>query len=251
MASSPISPWKVNGETMETVIDFILEGSKITADGDCSHEIKRCLLLGRKAVTNLDSILKGRDITLPTKVCIVIAMVFPVVMNGFESWAINKHLQFSSVKSLSHVFVTLWTAARQASLSITNSQSLFKLMSLSQWCRPTISSSVVPFSSHFKSFPSLGSFPFPVSWLFPWGGWSIGASASASVFPMNIQGWLSLGLTDLFSLQTKALSWVFFSTTVQKHQFFGTQLSLDSNSHIHTRLLEKPWLWLDGPLLAK
>ena len=132
MASSPISPWKVNGETMETVIDFILEGSKITADGDCSHEIKRCLLLGRKAVTNLDSILKGRDITLPTKVCIVIAMVFPVVMNGFESWAINKHLQFSSVKSISHVFVTLWTAARQASLSITNSQSLFKLMSLSQ-----------------------------------------------------------------------------------------------------------------------
>ena len=82
MAFSPISPWQIDGET---VIDFIFLGSKFTADGDCSHEIKICLLLGRKAVTNLDSILKGRDITLPTKVCIVIAMVSPVVMNGFDS----------------------------------------------------------------------------------------------------------------------------------------------------------------------
>ena len=90
MASSPISSWQIVGETMETVTDFILGGSKITADGDCSHEIKRCLLFGRKAMTNLDSILKSRDITLPTKICTVRAMVFPVVMYGCESWTIKK-----------------------------------------------------------------------------------------------------------------------------------------------------------------
>ena len=85
MASSPITSWQIGGETVETVTDFILGGSKITADGDCSHEIKRCLLLGRKAMTNLDSIVKSRDITLPTKVRLVKAMVFPVVMYGYES----------------------------------------------------------------------------------------------------------------------------------------------------------------------
>ena len=90
MASSPITLWQIDGETMETVTDFIFLGSKISADGDCSHEIKRCLLLGRKAVTNLDSILKSRDIPLPTKVCLVKAMVFPVVMYGCESWTIKK-----------------------------------------------------------------------------------------------------------------------------------------------------------------
>ena len=90
MASSPITPWQIDGETMETVTDFILLGSKITADGDCSHEIKRCLLLVRKTVTNLDSILKNKDITLPTKVCLVKAMVFPVVMYGCESWTVKK-----------------------------------------------------------------------------------------------------------------------------------------------------------------
>ena len=89
MASSPISSWQIDGETMETVRVCILEGSKITADGDCSHEIKRCLLLGRKDVINLDSILKRRDITLPTKVHLVKAMVFPVVMYGCENWTIN------------------------------------------------------------------------------------------------------------------------------------------------------------------
>ena len=89
MASSPITPWEIDGETVETVSDFILEGSKITADGDCSHEIKRCLLFGRKVMTNLDSILKSRDITLPTKVRLVKAMVFPVVMYGCESLTIK------------------------------------------------------------------------------------------------------------------------------------------------------------------
>ena len=90
MASRPITSWQIDGETKETVIDFFFLGSKITADGDCSREIKRCLLLGRKVMTNLDSILKSRDITLPTKVCLVKAVVFPVVMYGCESWTIKK-----------------------------------------------------------------------------------------------------------------------------------------------------------------
>ena len=90
MASGPITSWQIDGETVVTVTDFIFLGSKITADGDCSYEIKRCLLLGRKAMTNLDSILKSRDITLPTKVHLVKAMVFPVVMYGCESWTIKK-----------------------------------------------------------------------------------------------------------------------------------------------------------------
>ena len=90
MASGPITSWQINGETMETVSDFIWGGSNITADGDCSHEIKRYLLLGRKVMTNLDSILKGRDITLPTKVLLLKAMVSPVVMYGCESWTVKK-----------------------------------------------------------------------------------------------------------------------------------------------------------------
>ena len=90
MASGPITSWEIDGEIVETVSDFILLGSKITADGDCSHEIKRSLLLGRKFMTNLDSIFKSRDITLPTKVCLVKAMVFSVVMYGCESWTVKK-----------------------------------------------------------------------------------------------------------------------------------------------------------------
>ena len=90
MASGPITSWEIDGETVETVPDFIFLGSKITVDGDCSHEIKRCLLLGRKVMTNLDSILKSRDITLPMKVRLVKAMVFPIVMYGYESWMVKK-----------------------------------------------------------------------------------------------------------------------------------------------------------------
>ena len=90
MASGPITSWQIDGETMETVRDFTFLGSKITVDGDCSHEIKRCLLLGRKAMTNLDSILKSRDITLPSQICVIKAMVFPLVMYGCESWTIKK-----------------------------------------------------------------------------------------------------------------------------------------------------------------
>ena len=90
MASGPITSWQIDGETVETVSDFSFGGSKITADGDCSHEVKRRLLLGRKAMTNLDSILKSRDITLPTKICLVKSVVFPVVIYGYESWTIKK-----------------------------------------------------------------------------------------------------------------------------------------------------------------
>ena len=90
MASGPITSWEIEGETVQTVSDFIFLGSKITADGDCSHETKRCLLLGRKVMTNLDSIFKSRDITLPTKLRLVKAMVFPVVMYGCESWTVKK-----------------------------------------------------------------------------------------------------------------------------------------------------------------
>ena len=90
MASGPITSWQIDGETVETVVDFIFGGSKITADGDCSYEIKKCLLLGRKVMTNLDSIFKSRGITLPTKVCLVKALVFPVVMYRCESWTIRK-----------------------------------------------------------------------------------------------------------------------------------------------------------------
>ena len=90
MVSGPITSWQIDGETMQTVRDFIFWGSKITEDGDCSHEIKRCLLFGRKVMTNLDSILKSRDVTLPTKVRLVKAMVFPVVMYGCESWTVKK-----------------------------------------------------------------------------------------------------------------------------------------------------------------
>jgi len=119
----------------------------------------------------------------------------------------------------------------------------------SRWCHPTISFSVIPFSSYLPSFPASGS--FPGSQFFTSGDHSIGASASTLVLPMNIQDWFPLGLTGWISLQSKGLSRVFSNTTVQKPQFFGAQLTLWSNSHIHTWLLEKSYLWLDGPLLAK
>ena len=90
MASGPITSWQIDGETMEIVSDFIFLGSKITADGDCNHETKRCLLLERKVMTNLDTVLKSRDVTLPTKVCLVKSMVFPVMMYGCESWTLKK-----------------------------------------------------------------------------------------------------------------------------------------------------------------
>ena len=130
------------------------------------------------------------------------------------------------------LFVTPWTVAHQVPLSSTISQSSLELMSLSQWCHPTISSAFDCFFSCCQSFPVSGS--FPVSQLFTSGSQRIGALASASVLPINIQGWFPLRLTGLISLQSKGLSRVFSKTTVQKHQFFGAQPSLWSCSHIRT-----------------
>ena len=116
MVSGPITSWQIDGETVETVTDFILGGSKITADGDCSHEIKRRLLLGRKPMTNLDSVLKSRDMTLSTKVCLVKAMVFPVVMYGCESWTIKKadcqRIDAFELWCWRRLFRVPWTARR-------------------------------------------------------------------------------------------------------------------------------------------
>ena len=120
-ASSPITSWQIDGETVETVSDFILGGSKITADGDCSHEIKKRLLLGRKVMTNLDSIFKNRDITLPTKVHLVKAMVFPVVMYGCESWTVKKaehrRIDAFELQCWKRLLRVPWTA-RRSNLSI-------------------------------------------------------------------------------------------------------------------------------------
>ena len=145
--------------------------------------------------------------------------------------------EFSSVQSLSCVrlFATPWTAPRQASLSITNSWSLLKLMSI-ELVMP--SNHIIHVSSCLQSFPASGS--FQMSQFFASGGRSIGVSASTSVLPMNIQDWFPWGLTGWISLQYRRLSRVFSNTTVQKHQFFSAQLSLQSNYHFHTWLEEKP-----------
>ena len=149
-------------------------------------------------------------------------------------------IQFSSVQSLSHVQPQELQHSRPPCPSPTP-RVYSNSHSLSQWCHPTISSFVISFSSQsspLQSFPALGS--FQMSQFFTLGGQRIGVSASASVLPINLQDWFILGLTGLISLQSKGLSRVFSSTTTWKHQFFGTQPSLWSNSHIHTRLLEKP-----------
>ena len=147
-------------------------------------------------------------------------------------------LQFSSVQSLSHVsFVTPWTTAHQASLSITNSLSLLKLMS-PELVMPSNHLILCHPFCHAQFFPAVRS--FQMCQLFTSGGQGIGVLASASVLPMNIQDWFLLGWTGWISLQSKGLSRVFSNTTVQKHQFFGAQLSSQSNSHIHTWLLQKP-----------
>ena len=150
----------------------------------------------------------------------------------FTNWAMEYSVQFScSVVSDS---VTPWIAARQASLSITISNS----HPSSWWCHPAISSSIFPFSSHPQSLPA--SEPFPMSQLFAWGGQSTWVSALASFLPKDTQGWSPLEWTGWISLQSKGLSRVFSNTTVQKHQFFSAQLSSQSNCHIHTWPLEKP-----------
>ena len=149
-------------------------------------------------------------------------------------------VDISSVQSLSLVqlFVTPWTAPTRLPCPSLTPRAYSNSCPSSQWCHPTISSSVIPFSSCPQSFQALGS--FQMSQLFTSGVQSIGVSASISVLPMNTQDWSHLGWTDWISLQSKRLSRVFSNTTVQKHQFFGAQLSSQSNSHIHTWPLEKP-----------
>ena len=163
------------------------------------------------------------------------------------------HFTFSSVQfSHSVVSNTFWPHESQHAMPPCPSPTprvYSNSCPLSQWCHPTISSSVIPFSSSLQSFPA--SVFIQMSQLFTTDCQSIGASASASALPMNIQDWFPLGWTGLISLQSKGLARVFSNTTVQKHQFCSGQLSLQSNSHIHTWLLEKPQLWLDGPLLVK
>jgi len=151
-----------------------------------------------------------------------------------------KRLRSSSVQSLNCVqpFVTPWIASRQASCPSLTPGAYSNSCSSIGWCHPTISSSVIPFSSRLQYFPASGS--FPICQFFASCGQCIGVSASVSVLPKNIQNWFPLGWTGWISLLSKGLSSVFSNTTVQKHQFFGAQLSLKSNSHIHTQLLEKP-----------
>ena len=156
MASCPITSWQIDGETMETVTDFIFLGLKITAWGNCSHEIKRCLLLGRKAMTNLDSILKSRDITLPTKVHIVKALVFPVVMYGCESWTIEKaeHPRTDAFKLL------CWRRLRVPWRARRSNQSILKEInpdySWKDWCWSWNSSTLATWYEE------------PTHWKIPW-----------------------------------------------------------------------------------
>ena len=152
----------------------------------------------------------------------------------------NLNAEFSSVQSLSHVRLLRPHESQHARppCPLPTPRVYSNSCPLSQWCHPAISSSVIPFSSCPQSLPASAS--FPMSQLFTWGGQSIGVSASASVLPMNTQDWSPLGWTGWISLQSKRLSRVFSSTTVQKHKFFGAQLSSQSNSHIHTQPLEKP-----------
>ena len=180
MTSGPITSWQIDGETEETVTDFILGGSKITVDGDCSHEIKRCLLLRRNAMTNLDSILESREITLPTKIHLV---------------------QFSSVTQSCPTLCNPWTEAHQDSLSITYPQSLLRLLCIELVMPSNHLTLCCPLLLLPSIFPASGS--FPMSHLFTSSGQSFGVSASASVLPMNIQDWFPLRLTGLISLQSK------------------------------------------------
>jgi len=196
MASSPITSWQINGETMETVRDFIFLGSKITADGDCSHQIKRHLLLGRKVTTNFSSVQFSHSVVSDS-------------LRPHES----QH-------------------ARPPCPSQTPGVHSDSSPS-SQWCHPAISSSGIPFSSCPQSLKASES--FPMSQLFAWGGQGTGVSASASFPPKKSQGWSPSERPSWISLQSKGLSRVFSNTTVQKHHFFGAQPSSQSNSRQHIK----------------
>ena len=219
MVSGPITSWEIDGETVETVSDFILGGSKITADGDFSHEIKRRLLLGRKVMTNPDRIFKSRDITLPTEVRLVSSVQFSrsVVSDSLRLHE-SQHTRFPCPSPSPGVH----SDSRPSS----------------QWCHPAISSSVIAFFSCPPTLPA--SKYFPMSQLFSWGGQSTEVLALASFLTKQSKGWSPSEWTGWISLHSKGLPRVFSITTVQKHQLFGAQPSSLSNSYIHTWLLEKP-----------
>ena len=171
MASSPITSWQIDGETMETVADFILGGSKINADDDCNHEMKRHLLLGRKVMTNLDSILKSRDITLPTKVCLVKAMVFPVVMSGCESWTIKKaecwRIDAFELWCWRRLLRVPWTARRSNESILKKISPEYSLEGL-QWCWSWNSNTLawkVPWMEKPGRLQSMGSQRATIEWL--------------------------------------------------------------------------------------
>ena len=207
MASSPITSWKIKGEKVEVVTNFIFLGSRITVDSDCSHEIKRCLLIGRKTMRNLDSKFKSLDITLPIQVPIVKARIFPDIMCGCE---------------ISSVIQLCPTLCNPMDCCMPGFPVHHQLLELAQTHVHWLSDAIQP--SHALSSPSPPAFNlsqhqgfFPVSQLFTLGGQSIRISASQSVLPMNIQDWFPLGWTSWISLQSKGLSRVFSNTTVQNH----------------------------------
>ena len=242
--------WGKNGNSER----LYFGGSKITADGDCSHEIKRSLCLGRKTMTNLDSIFKSRDITLPTKVCLVKPMIFPVVMYGCESWTIKKtdcwRIDAFELWCWRRLLRVPWTARRsnQSTLKEISPEYSFEglmlklklqyfghLMRRADSLEKTLMLGKPPIFWGFFSNESALRITWPKYWSF-----------SFNISPSNEHA----GWTGWISLQAKGLSRVFSNTTVQKHQFCA-QLSSLSNSHSHTWLLEKPYPWLDGTLLTK
>ena len=207
---------------METVADFMFWGSKITADGDCSHEIKRRLLLRRKVTTKLDGILKSRDIALPTKVHLVKAMIFPVGMYRCEICTIKKA---AAAKSL-QLCPTLCDPMNYSTPGLPVHHQLPEFTQTHvHWVSDAIQPSH-PLSSTCPPVPnSTQHQSLPMSQLFTWSGQSIGVSALASFLPKKTQGWSPSEWTGWISLQSKGLARVFSNTTVQKHQFFGAQPS--------------------------
>ena len=184
MASGPITSWEVDGETVEAVSDFIFWGSKITADGDCSHEFKRCLLLGKKVISNLDSILKSRDITLPTKVHLVKAMVFPVVMYGCDSWTLKKakrqRIDAFEIWCLRRLLWVPWTARR-------SNQSILKEISPVNW---------KDWCWGWNSNILATSWEYLTHWKRPWCWEGLGAGGEG-----DDRGWGGLdGITDLMHM---------------------------------------------------
>ena len=241
MASIPITSWQIDGEIMETVRGFILGGSKITADGDCSHEIKRRLLFGRKVMINLDSILKSRDINFANQspssqsYGFSSSHIWMWELDYKKSWAQKNWCFWTVVLEKTLESPMDWLQHTRFPCPSPTLGACSNSCQLSQWCHPVISSSVIPFSSCLQSFQHQSLF---LSHFFPSGGQIIGASAL--VLPMNNQGWFPLGLTGWISWESKGRLRVFSNTTVQKHQFFGAQPSSQSNSHIHTWPQEKP-----------